>query len=191
MLGGESALNIEHDHVIKAPGITRTCQNLFSPPRLSILRRWKSYRCWARIIAEAWPGCLEHLENTPVYRSSTRFSRQARLFPKLLLSALTTPTPPHERDLQRTQCHEPAHWSRPQRCGGVGKAIDALASRLMLSSRRRRRSKSRKRGVLSFSLFALSSAIMDRERAVFSRFILAATRSWRAAELSLPNTTRS
>ena len=126
-----------------------------------------------------------------MYRSSTRFSRQARLFPKLLLSALTTPTPPHERDLQRTQCHEPAHWLRPQRCGGVGKAIDAHAPRVALSSRRRRQEKSRKGGVLSFTVFALSPAIMDRERAVFSRFILAATRSWRAAELSLSITISS
>ena len=176
---------------MKAPGITRTCQNLFSPPRLSILRRWKSYRCWARIIAEAWPGCLEHLENTPVYRSSTRFSRQARLFQKLLLSALTTPTPPHRRDSQQVQSHEPAHRSRPQRSAVMGKAMNAHAPRMALSSRRRRRSKSKKGGVLSFSLFALSSAIMDCERAVFSRCILAATRSWRAALLPLPNTTRS
>ena len=152
---------------MKAPVITQTCQNLFSPPRLSISTLGKLYRCWARIIAEAWPGCLEHLENTPVYRSSTRFSRQARLFQNLLLSALTMPTPAPWTRFQQVQRHEPAHWSRPQRCGGVGKAIDALASRLMLSSRRRRRSKSKKRRVLSFTVFALSPPIMDRERDFF------------------------
>ena len=176
---------------MKAPVITQTCQNLFSPPRLSISTLGKSYRCWARIIAEAWPGCLEHLENTTVYRSSTRFSRQARLFQKLLLSALTTPTPPHRRDSQQVQSHEPAHESRPQQSAVMGKGMNAHAPRVALSSRRRRQEKSRKGGVLSFTVFALSPAIMDRERAVFSRCILAATRSWRAALLPLPNTTRS
>ena len=167
MLGGESALNIEDEHTMKAPVITQTCQNLFSPPRLSISTLGKLYRCWARIIAEAWPDCLEHLDNTPVYRRQTRFCPQPRVFQKLLLSALTTPTPAPWTRFQQVQRHEPAHWSRPQRCGGVGKAIDALASRLMLSSRRRRRSKSKKRRVLSFTVFALSPPIMDRERDFF------------------------
>ena len=36
MLGGGEQLNFEDEHVIKAPIITQTYQNLFSPPRLSI-----------------------------------------------------------------------------------------------------------------------------------------------------------
>ena len=35
MLGGGEQLNFEDEHGIKAPVITQTCQNLFSPPRLS------------------------------------------------------------------------------------------------------------------------------------------------------------
>ena len=188
----ESALNIEDEHATKAPVITQTCQNLFSPPRLSISTLGTLYRCWARIIAEAWPGCLEHLENTPVYRSSTRFSRQARLFQKLLLSALTMPTPAPWTRFQQVQHHEPAHESRPQQSAVMGKGMNAHAPRVALSSRRRRQEKSRKGGVLSFTLFAaVTSAIMDRERAVFSRFIPAATRSWRAAELPMSMTISS
>ena len=128
-----------------------------------------------------------------MYRSSTRFSRQARLFQKLLLSALTTPTctPAPRTRFQQVQHHEPAHESRPQQSAVMGKGMNAHAPRVALSSRRRRQEKSRKGGVLSFTVFALSPAIMDRERAVFSRFILAATRSWRAAELSLSITISS
>ena len=176
---------------MKAPVITQTCQNLFSPPRLSISTLGKLYRCWARIIAEAWPDCLEHLDNTPVYSRQTRFCPQPRVFQKLLLSALTTPTPAPWTRFQQVQSHEPAHRSRPQQSAVMGKGMNALALRLLLSSRRRRKKEGKKGEVLSFTLFAVTSAIMDRERAVFSRFIPAATRSWRAAELPLSMTISS
>ena len=59
MLGGGEQLNFEDEHVIKAPVITQTCQNLFSPPRLSASKSAKS----ASLLGMHHPGGMAGLSS--------------------------------------------------------------------------------------------------------------------------------